>query len=335
MRASIATVLLGVALLLFPFLAKAAETAVSCPELTGLQVAAGFITWMNILRVLAIGVGVVCLGYLLFRWFGWLLEIFLYIPKEVYEGVGYALSVGLIISGYWLSETNMLWPVLTGCLLFGAMLIITGALHKLAPNWEHFFGILFLVWSAVALFYQSAPVGFIAVAALMGLVGFSAAVIPCGYAIGFRDEDAVSRATTTAFIVLTGFVFLRVVGQSLPYIHVFEQGALWLGSFVGYVGLLIASSRWYAKRAIYPAMQLITILLGMAAIGAGSVFGIPQLLGIGGTFFVLYLIEKPFEIPVESAVGYATIGLFVSSCVGGGVWWAQNHMDLVRPYLLF
>ena len=82
-------------------------------------------------------------------------------------------------------------------------------------------------------------------------------------------------------------------------------------------------------------MQVITIVAGMAAIGAGSLFDIPQLLGIGGTFFVLYLIEKPFEIPTQSMVGRALIGLFVASGIGGGVWWAQNNMELVQPFLLF
>src|SRR3989338_3137439 len=302
-----------------------AQVPAACPELTGLQVVVGFITWMNILRVFAIVIGVVCAAYLLFRLFGWLFEIFKYIPKEVYEVLGYATSIALVISAYWLSETNQLWPLLGGCLLFGAMLIITRVIHELKENYSRFFGTLSLVWSAVALFYQSDYVGFISVAAFMGMLGFSAFVIPCGYVVGFRGKDELSSATSAAFFTLVGFVALRVIGKDLPYIHVFEQGALWLGSFFGFLGLLIASSRWYENRTLYPFMQVITIVAGMAAIGAGSLFDIPQLLGIGGTFFVLYLIEKPFEIPTQSMVGRALIGLFVASGIGGGVWWAQNN----------
>lgn len=311
------------------------QVVASCPELTGLQKVAGFVTWMNILRVFAI-VGVVgCAGYLLFRWFGWLLELFARIPKEFYEAVGFITSFALIISNERVSETNKLWCLLGGSLLFGAMLLITSALHKLQSRPVRLFGLLFVVWGAVALFYQSSAVGFITAGAFMGLLGFSAAVIPCGYAIGFKDDDDVARATTSAFLLLALFVATRISGN-FSRLQVFEQGALWFGAFVGYLGLLIASSKWYGgKRVHYVLMQIVTIVLGMAAIGVGSVFGIKPLLGVGGTFFVLYLIEKPFEIPKESATGFAVTGLLVSGALGLGVWWAQNHMDVVRPYLLF
>ncbi|MBI2463240.1 MAG: hypothetical protein HYV65_03355 [Candidatus Spechtbacteria bacterium] len=307
-----------------------------CVELTGLQIAAGFVTWMNILQVFAIALAVICFGYLISRWFRWLIEIFLHVPEEVYEVLLYIASIGLVVSGHWVSAINQLWPVLGGSLLFGVALTITAALHPVQFNKpDRFFGILFLVWSAVALYYQNEVVGFIAVAAFMGMLGFSVLIAPGMYALGFEDEDAVAKATTAAFMVLGVFVGLHVLRTTIPYMQVFEQGALWMGSFVGYLGLLIASSRWYGNARTYPIMQVTTILLGFAAIAVGSVFGVPQLLGIGGTFFVLYLIEKPFEIPVDSAIGYAFIGLLVALCVGGGVWWAQNNMDIVRPYLLF
>ncbi|MDB5194031.1 MAG: hypothetical protein JWN50_45 [Parcubacteria group bacterium] len=319
-------------LALLPFLAQA-----SCPELTGLQKFAGFVSWMNILRVFAIAGGVVCIGFLLFRWFGWLIEIFALIPVQVYETVGYAASIALVVWGHSVSETNRMWPVLGGSLLFGAMVAISAQIHlknRINPPIAQLYGLLFVAWGAIALYYNMPAIGFIAVGALMGALGFSGAVIPMGYAIGFKDNDSLCRATSAAFAILAAYVGLKVSNTSLP-IKVFESGAFWIGSFVGYLGLLIASSRWYGNQRSYPIMQVVTIVLGMAAIGAGSVFGISQLLGVGGTFFVLYLIEKPFEIPNASATEYAVIGLFVCACLGGGVWWAQNHMDLIRPFLLF
>ncbi|MES2006853.1 MAG: hypothetical protein V4436_01960 [Patescibacteria group bacterium] len=290
---------------------------------------------MNVLQVGAIILAVACAGFLLFKWFGWLVAIFLSVPVQVYEVIGYAASIALVVLAYFLTGSNQLWPLLGGSLLFGAMLMITGYVHDLEANFERFFGILFILWAAIALVYQNEVIGFIAVGAFVGMLGFSFLVVPMGYVIGFEDNDALKRATTAGFITLALFVAIRVSGTYVPYIHVFEHGALWLGSFVGYLGLLIASSRWYENRAMYPLMQVITIILGMGAIGVGSVFGIPQLLGIGGTFFALYLIEKPFEIPVESGTAYAAIGLFVACSVGGGVWWAQNHMDIIQPFLLF
>lgn len=330
---ALAAILVAMTFAVVPALAQAP----TCPELTTLQYLVGFVTLTNILMVFAVVIGVGSFSYLLFRWFSWLLEIFLHIPVQVYEVLGYTIAIGLMISGYWLSPTNEVWTSLVGSLFLAGMLMITGAIHNLSTNYERFFGTLFIVWAVIALFYQNPYVGFIAIGALMGMLGFSAAVIPCGYIIGFRDDDALARATSAAFLILIAFVVLRVIGDTLPYAHVFEQGALWLGGFVGYLGLLIASSRWWYERGTgeYIIMQVVTILLGITALAVGSVFGIPQLLGIGGTFFALYLIEKPFEIPVKSATTYATISLLVALVVGGCVWLAQNNMELVQPFLLF
>lgn len=315
--------------------ALAAEAVPVCPELTGLQYFVGFITWMNVLQVGAIILAVACVGVLLLTWFRWVLGVFLLIPVQVYEVLGYAASAALVVWAYFLEGSNQLWPLLGGSLLFAGMLMITSNIHQIQANFERFFGTLFIVWAVVALVFQSSVIGFIAVGAFMGMLGFSFMVIPMGYAIGFQDDDALKRGTTAGFITLALFVAIRISGQYVPYIHVFEAGALWLGSLVGFIGILIASNRLYANRTSYPVMQVIAIVLGMAAIGIGSVFGISQLLGIGGTFLALYLIEKPFEIPAQSLTGYATIGLLVACMIGGGVWWAQNHMDLIQPFLLF
>ena len=77
------------------------------------------------------------------------------------------------------------------------------------------------------------------------------------------------------------------------------------------------------------------IARGGAAVGIGSSFGSSPLRVIGGTFFMVYCIEKRFAVPAGSFMGYATIGLFVAIMVGGTTWWSQNHMDIVRPFLLF
>ena len=316
-------------------LVETIQTVTACAELTGLQKVAGFVSWMNILRVLAIVGGVVSAGYLLIKWFSWLIDIFLLIPKEVYEFLGYTASIALIVWSHWISQTNQLWPLLGGSLLFGVMLIATGMLHKLKPNPERFFSVLFVVWAGVAYYFQSNVIGFITAGALLCALGFSAAVLPFGYVIGFRNKAGLARGTSAGFILLAIFVAARIVGNKSSF-QIFESGALWLGAFSGYLGMLIASSRYHTgDRASYIVMQIITIILGFAAIGIGSIFDIQPLRGIGGTFFVLYLIEKPFEIPDKSLTELAFIGLAVSAVVGTGVWWAQNHMDVVRPYLLF
>ena len=307
-----------------------------CPSLTTLQVVAGFVSWLNILRVFAVGGAVVCAAILLYRWFGWLLEIFLLIPKEVYEVLGYLASAGLVISSMFVSGGNKEWFILGGSLFFGAMLYISSLIHSVENKPDRFFGILFIAWAAVAILYDDQIIGFLSIAAFVCMLGFAADVLPgIGYAVGFHDEDSLARTTTGGLIVLTAFVLARIFHSTLSFVNVFEAGAFWCGSFVGYLGLLIVSSRWYQGGRNYALMQVVNIVFGVAALAVGSIFGIGPLRGIGGTFFVLYLIEKPFEIPVESVTAYAAIGMLVSTLVGFGVYWAQNHMDVIRPYLLF
>ena len=60
-----------------------------------------------------------------------------------------------------------------------------------------------------------------------------------------------------------------------------------------------------------------------------------ELKKIGGTFFVLYVIEKPFEIPKESALAHAFTGLFVSCIVYGACMYAKTNPTLVNEFLLY
>jgi hypothetical protein len=85
----------------------------------------------------------------------------------------------------------------------------------------------------------------------------------------------------------------------------------------------------------YAVRQVAPLVLGVAGMFAGATYGIPHLAGIAGTFLVLYLVEKATDIPARSLVDYAVVGVLVSAILGVAIWWAQNNMDLVGPYVLF
>jgi len=108
-----------------------------------------------------------------------------------------------------------------------------------------------------------------------------------------------------------------------------------MGSFVGFLGLLIASSRWYPKRFPYAYLQFVTIVAGLAALFVGSLWQIGELQKIGGTFFVLYVLEKLCEIPIEKRKNYAYLGLVVSGLFFGFCMMVRSHPETFQPYLLF
>lgn len=307
-------------------------------ELNWAQRALGGRVFVNILWVLAI-LGIAAFSLiLLFSLAPWLIEVFVHIPLVVYEVLFFLIGCGLVAWGRLQSSAGTAPFIgLTGCVLMGCALIFAAKNHKWEKPTALVSGILAVVWSLVALLYGDSMIGFAAIAALMSFLGFTVAIEPLTYYIGFEDEAAVGRATTAAFGILVPFCVLRVLDTSVPFVSVFEGGALWLGSFVGYVGLLIASSRWYSSRHVsYATIQVITVIAGVAALFVGSVFSIGELQKIGGTFFVLWGIEKFIEFVSvwEGVRTKAFFGLVGSSAVYFFCLFVRDHAELFSKYLL-
>ncbi|HSD12782.1 MAG TPA: hypothetical protein VLC10_04450 [Patescibacteria group bacterium] len=309
--------------------------AASPAQLTALQRFAGLITFVNILWVIGIALGVICFAFLFGSYVVELVKLLVNVPLAFYEVVFYAGSLGLAIWGRSLSPGVAPYVGLTGCLLFGAAVMFTAKAHKsLNLGGALVSATMCLAWSIAALSYGSSLLGFIAVAALMSAFGFSVLVMPLAYCIGFKDEASIGRATAAAFSILTAYVIVRALGADPSILRVFEGGALFLGSFVGYLGLLITSSRWYdGKSRNYVLFQFGTIAAGVAALFVGSYFGISELQKIGGTFFVLYLLEKIIEIPAKSARGYAAVGLVASLAIFGFCMYVKHDPETLRPYV--
>ncbi len=306
-------------------------------ELTWLQKAAGFVTFGNTMIAIASIAGVAALLFLFGKMIVELVVLFKEIPAVVYEGALVLSGVGLTAYATTLTEANAPTFGLIGALLYGGGFAWTVGRHrkdwKVSPSAASL--VLALAWGVTAELFGSQLIGAFSVAALMSALGFSAFVVPGLIAVGFKDKDSVPRATLAAFVVIGLYVVLQGAGISVALLSAFRGGALYVGGFVAYLGSLIIASRWYSRDTSYAVRQLPMLVGGIGAIFLGSVLGIPELQKIGGTFFVLYLVEKPFEVPLGSATGYAAVALVVSAITVGAFLWANNHIDVVAPYLLF
>jgi hypothetical protein len=310
-----------------------AAAALECAPSTADRIV-GLFTLTNVMWTAGGIFGAVCIAVIIVQ----LWDIIKNIPVIAYEAIGYGLSAYCIYAAT-IQTGSMMHSglLLLGSILFAGMLIFTGKARKLPENYTRFFLTLFIVWSAIAWSFQDEYVGFIAVMALMGTLGFSAGVIPgLGYWMGFEDKDALGRATAAAFVILTLFTLDHILKPpSVLHVHVFESGALWMGSFVGFLGLLIMSWGSYSRRYQWLLRQLIIIVFGFLAIGVGLTFQVPYMAKIGGTFFGLYLVEKPFELSKDSLLGTAVIGLIVCICLWVGAGWIDTHRAIIGPFLLF
>ncbi|MFC1637800.1 hypothetical protein ACFL2R_00085 [Patescibacteria group bacterium] len=305
-------------------------------DLTALQKAAGFITWVNIMWVLAACSGVASTGYVMFRLGKYLRKIFNLVPVEVYELLAYIASGALIVYGDRMPLETGAYVGFTGCLALAGALIASATIHKLKEDEFRFFSILFVVWSVVAMSYGSSLIGFISMMALLSAMGFFVGIGYCVYVIGFESKDAVARATLASFSMLTFFAIVRMTATDVPVVNVFENGALWMGSFVGYLGLLIlAEIDYFDTTKEYILMQVVTIIAGLGAIFVGSVFEIAELQRIGGTFFVLYLLEKAlWDIPKDSKLLYAIWVMFISWATIAGAFYVKAHPEEIGRYFL-
>ncbi|KND50691.1 MAG: hypothetical protein ABA06_04530 [Parcubacteria bacterium C7867-001] len=282
----------------------------SCVQLTPLQKAVGVIDTPGVLLFL---------GALL-----------------VLGGVGTLLSK--LIDFDWMSA-NM-WGIL-GCVLSGAMLtygslwgtmfvdylpagVVTfiGAL-VLAPSVAAvlsgssgptyvYMAIMTVAYTISAGLLVSSPIGFLAVIAFLGTMGFTAIGGGLSYAVGYEDDDHIPGATIAAFGLCAGFSLAAWYGVSAPWFAIFKDGAFWMGTFVTGIGVLIMSSRWYGgseeKRRPPYAIKLI---LGAGIIGLGVFGGLAlnngQLLYIAAAFGALFIIEKMYEVMPENAWAYGIL----------------------------
>ena len=297
-------------------------------ELTGAQKVAGALSSLSWMQGLFAIVGAIAGAVFLFH----LVPVIAWIPKGVYEVLFYSASLALTFGGLTLASGGQ-YAGLVGTLGFAGSLMFTAWVHKLASKPMRYFGVVMLYAGIAAFLYQSTLIGYVAVLAFLAMGGFAASMGGLCYAIGFKDEAAVPRGTASAFALLAGYVVFRAVGMPDAYLSVFAPGAYFLGSFVFFLGLLILSSKFY--RSSYFSWNLIMLVAALVGIWLGGVLGIPDLSKMAGSFLVLWVLEKWFEIPAGSVLGYSFL-----TVIGCGIGYfivqlAMQNAERLGPYLFF
>lgn len=306
-------------------------------ELSNLTAQSRFYVFLNIALVfgaiLLIFSIVGLIGYYLWP----LIEV---IPGVVYEILGYGFSALLMGLPYLMSTTvigpfafDPFWAIIPGGLLYLATGFLSYNLHfsTWSYSWVFSFATFAYAFAAYNLnhYFPEATtpyvLGFMSIMTLQAALGFSVLVIPGCVAMGWLEDDAVPRSTSASLLILF-FYFISVLNPQ-PYFTVFQIGFLFMGAFVYYLGLLILSNSYYGRKKYgksYWISQVLTIISGIAAFYIGTVFGVGILLGIGGTFFSIYFLEKYFEIPWKG-VGWYWAALGLAAIIYFFVGFAKNN----------
>lgn len=290
----------------------------------------GWFKFVHVLWLTGAFIIIAALAILFRHYLAWLISS---IPIRVWEALLYLTCLSAIAAGSFMPERNTLAPVLPGCLGLIGCFFFSQRVHDFKlKGWMAWFFVL--VWGATAIFYRSETLGFFTVSAALIALGFLAGMVPGVVFLGFRDADVIPRTTVAAGVLLAVHVALHCLGADPAALAPFRAGMGFLGAFVYLLGLLVMSNLYYARRGWpknrykvrYAMMQALTIASGIAALYLGSVYKIETLLGIGGTFFYLYLLEKYYELPWRG-IGWAWALLGTGGLLYGFALFAQARPE--------
>jgi hypothetical protein len=250
------------------------------------------ISFSNIIAILAAIIVIIALTVLIGIF---VIPILVYIPAIVWQILFY------IISFYLMIFTSNSWLIFLGCLAFVASLSFTITFHHsggrnigLLGSW-----ICCVVWTMVAIYQQNREAGYLAVMALESSLGFVLFVGQLIIMIGFQNEKVIPSATIASFILLLIGCILHIQQQANFLTIPFTRPLLFIGTFVYFLGMLIITSRFYSewdgRKYLFWLLQLITFFSGLATMFFGPMLEIPFIQAVGGTMFVIWLLEKYVE----------------------------------------
>lgn len=287
-------------------------------ELSGLQVAAGYVTFANTMMFLCAVGGVLFGGMLLFH----MRSLFDKIPLAAWKGFGYAVIASLCASSLWMDGDSVKYVEFVGAALGAAALAIilsdvADMMGIKSKDGAAVYAAVAVLGGLLAAAQRNEMVAGVAVAGAMALTGFTAFSLPGMVAMGFESRDALWRSVSGALSLLIPAALFRAAFGSLGSAEVFWPAIGWLCSAVAGIGLLIASSRFFDSRSGVPGY--VASNLGMLAFVAfclwcGGVHGMVEMQRVAGTLAVVWLFEKPWDIPKRGALAYSALG--AATCWG-------------------
>lgn len=150
-----------------------------------------------------------------------------------------------------------------------------------------------LVPQAIA--HGSSVLGFFAVLAFYGGLGFHCGAFFGGYFVGFEDRRSLWICLFASAFLVTGFTTLRACRVDVRLLRPFSCGVVVLGNVCYFLALLILSFDWRPWRQSLPAKIVNACSLVVAA-AAGSILGIRAMTATAVTFGVLFAMSLEAQV---------------------------------------
>ena len=295
-------------------------------DLTSLQVAAGYVTFTNTIMFLATLAGLVFTGILCLN----LMSVFRNVPEIVWKFLLYLTTGVLCGASFWASagSTPYIEFVGAGVAALAIALCLSDLADMLkieaksATSW--YVGVTVIV-GVFALIQQNNMAAGIAVLGLISLLGFTAFSKPGLIVMGFESKSVLWQATFGALFVLVPTTLIKIQYGSLGAFEVFAPAIGWLCTLVVSIGLLIGSTRFFGHETtlLYVLRNVFMVVFAVFCIWAGTMHGQVEMQRIAGTVLVIWIFEKPWDIPNAGLVGYSLMGML--TC--GGLFKLMQHMQ--------
>jgi len=171
---------------------------------------------------------------------------------------------------------------------------------------------LLLIWSPMAILYNSTLVGFLSVASGYHAAGFSVICTGLCWCIGFDSKKSLQRVVALSFIVIIYSISMKYMGWSRnSAFSPFATALNVFGSLTYFLGLLITSSRFYFynDRNMYIKSNGLFVGSAMIILGFAFTLNITSLRNTVLTFMCIYLGEKVAELDIWRKTSWIYVGL--------------------------
>lgn len=278
-----------------------------------------YITWVNLLKVLAIVALLIAFSGVIAKFVKWAWLVIVMVPTFIYQGAFLSVTLWMTIwpASLWASQAFYL--ALFGA--FGNLLIVKWILKEypsLAKAIKEFFSLgippyvlasLYgaLYFAVLAVSYGSQIFGFFAAVCVSSAFGFGMFYMP-----GVLFLDIRKNATAALFIshiaILVAYVWAKHAG--VPYLALFAPGFEYYCPIGLGLAMLVGVSPWY--RHGVPLNFMLTVITFALAMFGYSYFGEHGIGAIIGIFATLVLLEW---VMYASWSGGLIIGTLVTGVV--------------------
>lgn len=199
-----------------------------------------------------------------------------------------------------------LFVSLLGASLTFPLLFLTCYLHSFnfSPRMRSFCKLIMLwislIFTPLAIFYQSNLVGFLSTAGLYILLSFLISNSPLD--LVFEKDARDSKLIKSSFgstIILILFASVRILKINVYFLTPFTAGVMIIGAIILFISLLFISSKFYSHSPFRLIVRQIPLIFAiLVAILFGNVFGIISLSNTAYTFVVIFFLQKVVEINI-------------------------------------